>query len=497
MKNIDWPTVAKQTTFCVRNFIDGEYSECLGENYIDKYSPRDGSLLYRFAEGTGSEVGEAATSARNAFNDGRWSDLSVHQRKAVLNKLADLIEAHREEFALNESLDVGKPIKTAFYGDTASAAGRLRAAAENADKLLSFCGADDGLFAYQQRKPVGVVGAIIGWNYPLSMAAGRIAPALIMGNTVVLKPSEFTSLSASRLAELAIEAGIPAGVLNVVHGSGSIVGDALARHPHIDLLTFVGSSATGKQMMVSAGQSNMKRLILECGGKSPYIVFDDCPEDLDFIAEEIIDAAFTNQGALCVAGTRLLLQEGIKDKLLPKVIEQAAKLIPQDPLNTDCQFGALINEAHLQKVLGYIKRGTQQGGNLVLGGKPLHIDSGGYYIGPTVFDQVEQHHSIAQEEIFGPVLSVLTFKDEAEAIQIANDSCYGLAAYAATQNLGRAQRLSQKLNAGLFILMGTSEPSNGSVSLSLEAHKESGFGVEGGVEGLKAYSVCTAVNLYI
>lgn len=496
MEPTNWLAKAEGTTFIVRNFIDGQYSDCLGETTIDKHSPRDGSLLYRFAEGTGAEVDHAVASAKEAFNDGRWCSLSVYKRKAVLNKLADLIETYKEEFALNECLDVGKPIKNAYYGDTASAANRLRDAAESADKLLSFCGADDGVFAYQRRKPVGVVGAIIGWNYPLSMAAGRIAPALIMGNTVVLKPSEFTSLSAARLAELALEAGMPPGVLNVVHGAGNIVGEALARHSDVDLLTFVGSSATGKKMMISAGQSNMKRLILECGGKSPYLVFDDCPEDLDFIAEEIIDAAFTNQGALCVAGTRLLLQEGIKDELLPKVIEQAAKLIPQDPLEAECNFGALVNEAHLRKVLGYIDNGLQEGAELILGGKQVHVESGGYYLEPTIFDRVEPNHVIAQEEIFGPVLSVLTFKDEAEAIEIANNSCYGLAAYAATENIARAQRLSEKLDTGFFILMGTSKPSNGGVNISLEAHKQSGFGMEGGVEGLKAYTVSTAVNLY-
>ena len=496
MEKINWHSVIKETNFCVRNFIDGQYSDCLGESFIEKYSSRDGSLLYRFAEGTGAEVDEAVASAKTAFDDGRWSGLSVYQRKSVLNRLAELIETHKEEFALYECLDVGKPIKNAYYGDTASAAARLRNAAENADKLLSFCGADNGVFAYQQRKPVGVVGAIIGWNYPLGMAAGRIAPALIMGNTVVLKPSEFTSLSACRLAELAIDAGIPAGVLNVVHGVGNVVGDKLARHLNVDLLSFVGSSVTGKQMMISAGQSNMKRLILECGGKSPYIVFDDCPEDLDFIAEEIVDVAFTNQGALCVAGTRLLLQESIKDKLLPKILAHTSKLVPQDPLQPDATFGAMVNASHMNKVLSYIDKGKLEGAELILGGKQVNVESGGYYVEPTIFDQVDPNSTIAQEEIFGPVLSVLTFNDEAEAIQIANNSRYGLAAYAATQNVGRAQRLSEKLKVGYFILMGTSMPSNGGVSLSLEGHRESGFGVEGGVEGLKAYTVSTAVNLY-
>ncbi len=496
MSNIDWQEKCDSKKFQVRNFIDGQYSACLGDKIISKFSPLNGKLLYQFAQGTGEEVNQAVTAAQSAFNDGRWSGLSVHERKIKLERLASLIEENQEEFALNECLDVGKPINNAYYGDVPRAAGSLRSAAGNADKLLPSCGSDGGVFAYQQLKPVGVVGAIVGWNYPLSMACGRLAPALVMGNTLVLKPSEFTSLSACRLAELALEAGIPSGVLNVVHGSGSVVGDALARHPAIGLLSFVGSSATGKQIMVAAGQSNMKRLILECGGKSPYLVFDDCPDDLDFLAADIVEMAFTNQGALCVAGTRLLLQESIKDRLLPKVIEQAAQLTPQNPLSPNCTFGALINESHLNKVLGFIDSGKQQGAKLVMGGRQVKQESGGYYVEPTIFDEVKPDHKIAQEEIFGPVLSVLTFKDEAEAIEIANNSVYGLAGYAATQNLARAQRLGRALHVGSCVIVGTSTPSEGDVAIGSEAHKQSGFGLEGGVEGLKVYTLSTAVNLY-
>lgn len=494
MINIDWHGRAKETSFRVRNFINGEYRDCKGINKVDKYSPRDGHLLYSFGEGDGSEVEMAVKSAKTAFDDGRWSGLSVRQRKTVLLKLADLIEEYKEEFALYECLDVGKPITHALEEDIPRSAARLRGAVEKADKLISPSVSDGAHFAYQRRKPIGVVGAIVGWNYPLTLATTKIGPALALGNTMVLKPSEFTSLSASRLAELAIEAGLPSGVLNIVHGTGGTVGAALSQHNDVDLLAFTGSSSTGKQLLISAGHSNMKRLIMECGGKSPYLVFDDCPSDLEFIAADIVETAFPNQGALCVAGTRLLIQESLKDDLLPKILEQAAKITPQDPLDSTTRFGALVNEAHLNKVLTYIESGVREGAELILDGRQIDVVAGGYYLGPTIFDQVSSKQKIAQEEIFGPVLSIITFKDEEEAIKLANDSCYGLSAYAATQSLGRAQRLGERLNSGSVFILGTSTPS-GSVDIAAEKYRQSGFGFSGGMEGLYAYTANTAVHI--
>lgn len=496
MKTINWRARAKEAKLEVRNFIDGQYSHCLGEKLISKYSPRDGSLMYQFGQGNGGEVEQAVSSARQAYEEGHWRFLSVYERKDILHTLADLIEAHKEEFALYECLDVGKPISHALNDDVPSAAAVIRSSAEGMDKVLSPSGSDGGVFAYQQRKPVGVVGGIVGWNYPLALAAQKVGPAVAMGNSLVLKPSEFTSLSTCRLAELAIEAGVPNGVFNVVNGAGKVVGDALARHGAVDLLTFVGSSATGKHMMLAAGQSNMKRLILECGGKSPYLVFDDCPEDLDVLAADIVGMAFPNQGALCVAGTRLLLQENIKAKLLAKILELTKQLSPQDPLDEDARFGALIHEAHMRKVLSYISCGKEQGADLIIGGKRVNQDSGGYYVEPTIFDHVDPNSTIAQEEIFGPVLSIHTFKTEEEAIRIANNSRYGLAAYASTQKLGRAQRLGEQLNAGYLGILGTSSPTDGGVPIAMEGHKQSGFGLEGGIGGLEAYTVTTTVNIF-
>lgn len=505
MTETNWMIRAKGADLRVRNFINGKYIDSpkarrSDNTLIRKYSPRDGSLLYHVDAGNIKEVNQAVIHACESFNDERWHGLPMEQRQAVLKKLADLIEANQEELALYDCLDVGKPITQVLTQDIPIAVYLLRGYADKADKLFSLSQANGGNMAYQLRKPVGVVGSIIGWNYPLSVAITKAAPALVMGNSVVLKPSEFSSLSASHLAALAVEAGVPPGVFNVVHG-GAPVGAALAGHSNIDLLSFTGSSATGKQIMTAAGQSNMKRLMLECGGKSPYIIFDDCPDDVDLIAADVVDKAFRNQGEWCSAGSRLLIQEGIKDKLLPKIVEQAAQIKPQDPLNPTSRFGALINETHMNKVLGYIDSGKKEGAKLILGGKRVFVDTEnvngeGYYVEPTIFDHVDPQQKIAQEEIFGPVLSVLTFQAEEEAIRLANNTCYGLAAYAATENLGRAQRLGRHLNSGYLSIFGASPLSaGGGVDIGSEAHRQSGFGYETGLAGLASYTVSTAVHI--
>jgi acyl-CoA reductase-like NAD-dependent aldehyde dehydrogenase len=500
MAQTNWLTRACEADLSIGNVIDGKHEASEGgDNPIAKYSARDGRLLYQFGRGTAAEVDRAVAAARAAMADGRWCRQPIFKRAAVLNALADLVQREHERFALYECLDVGKPIANALKEDIVNTLIRLRGPAKLAGQLTAPSAADLGHLAYQRRKPVGVVGGIAGWNYPLSLAASKLAPALLMGNSLVLKPSEFTSLSAQHLALLALEAGVPPGVVNVVHGAGATVGDALARHPDVDLISFVGSSATGKQLQVSAGQSNMKRLILECGGKSPYLVFADCP-DLDVIAQDVVSKAFPNQGALCVAGTRLLIQDSLREKLLPLILEKAAAIRPADPLDPTTTFGAIINEAHMEKVLGYIDTGIKEGGELILGGKRVYPESdqalqNGFYIEPTIIDHVDPKARIAQEEIFGPVLSVLTFKDEAEAIALANDSSYGLAAYAATTNLGRAQRLGEHLNAGLVTILGHTPRSGGGVGLSSEKHRQSGMGYSGGLEGLAAYSVTSTVNI--
>ena len=401
MNTLNWSMRAKDLNLRVRDFIDGRYTDISpGTALIEKYSPRDGSLLYQFGSGTSKDVDRAVSHARKSFDDGRWRLLPMSQRQAVLHRLADLVEAHKDELALYECMDVGKPITHALQGDIPTVIHHLRSSADMADKLLAPSGADGTNFSFQLRKPVGVVGGIVGWNFPLSLAATKVGPALMMGNSLVLKPSEFTSLSASRLAELAIEAGVPPGVFNVVHGAGKTVGVALAQHHEVNLLSFTGSSATGKQLMIAAGQSNMKRLMLECGGKSPYMVFDDCPDDLDFIAAHVVEDSFTNQGALCSSSTRVLVQETVLEALLPKLIAEAEKRSPQDPLDPDSCFGAIIHEAHLNKVLAYIEKGQEEGAKLVCGGNRVEVTTGegaghGYYIKPAIFTEVDPQCTIA------------------------------------------------------------------------------------------------------
>ena len=500
MTTIDWHQRSQNIDFNIQHFIEGSYTENAQNDVIQKYAPHNGCLLYQVGLGTSAEMEEAIASARNAFTDKRWRGLPLNQRQAVLRKLADLIEAHQETFALYECLDAGKPISQAL-GEVMQASSLIREAAESADKLFSPYIADSAYCAYQLRKPVGVVGAIIPWNYPLVSAALKIGPALIMGNSLIVKPSEYSSLSAGYLAALALEAGVPSGVLNVVNGAGHTVGATLANSRDVDLLSFTGSTATGKLIQIAAGQSNMKRLLLECGGKSPYIIFDDCPNDLDMLAADIVGTAFQNQSQNCMAGSRLLLQKSIKEKLLPKILEQAAQLIPQDPLNPDTTFGALIHEAHMNKVLAYIESGEKEGATLIQGGKRIYVgtdkQSEGFYIEPTIFDNVSPDQKIAREEIFGPVLSVLTFDTEQEAIELANNSCYGLAAYIATENMGRAQRLIQDINSGYVQIIGTPTPVEVYLEIGKEGFRESGFGREGGMQGLTSYSVSTAVHQWM
>ncbi|MDB9724245.1 aldehyde dehydrogenase family protein [bacterium] len=502
MTTIDWASRAKDLNLQVRNFIDGHYiDQDSNTDLMNKFSPRDGCLLYSVAEGSSGEIDCAVANAKAAFDDGRWRLMPLHQRQAILHKLMELIDAHKEELALYESLDVGKPIAYALNGDVPNAINYIKNSVNLADKLHGPSSADVGNFSFQLRKPIGVVGAIIGWNFPLSLATVKVGAALIMGNSLVLKPSEFTSLSAGRLAELAIEAGVPPGVFNVVHGAGITVGAALAHHRDVNMLSFTGSSATGKQMMISAGQSNMKRLVLECGGKSPYLVFDDYGDDVDLLVADIVGEAFSNQGAVCTSSTRLLIQESMVDKLLPKIIAETEKLNPQDPLDSDTGFGAIINEDHLNKVLTYIESGKHEGATLITGGERIDVctsdgSTQGYYLKPAIFTDVNPQQKIAQEEIFGPVLSVFTFKDEAEAIELANNSCYGLKASAATTDQGRALRLAQSLNAGEIIILSTSTPSDGGLAdFGLEPHRESGLGVENGIAGLIAYTVSSAVHM--
>lgn len=497
--SVDWIKRAQTANLDIRNFVDGKYVPADTGKTITKYSPRDGAPLYEFGSGDAAEAERAIASASRAFKDGRWSKLPEPQRTSILCRLASLIEQHIEELALLESLDVGKPISDALSVDVNLAANMIRF---NAEALLTLTGktycADENNLSYQLHRPVGVVAGIVGWNFPIVLAASKIGPALAAGNSLVLKPSEFTCLTAARLAELAVEAGVPEGVLNVIHGAGHSVGAALSHHHDVSLLTFTGSSQTGKRLLMAAGESNMKRLLLECGGKAPNIVFEDCG-DLDAVADAVTARAFWNQGQVCTASSRLLIHQGIKDEFLQKLVERVSALIPGDPLLGETRFGALVNQQHLDKVNGFIERGCHEGTQILYRSETAAPHPRGFYASPVVFGDVQREQSIAREEIFGPVLAVLPFRDEAEALTIANDTVYGLSAIAWTQDPARAQRLAHGIDAGWVVINATPHPSGGPAAgtLPIEAHKQSGMGIKSGAEGLESYMTKTSVQLFL
>jgi acyl-CoA reductase-like NAD-dependent aldehyde dehydrogenase len=496
--SVDWVARAGALRIQVQNFVGGRSLAGDGAGELHKSSPRDGHELYGFAAGSPRDVESAVAAARRAFADGRWSQLPPHRRSEVLYRLAALLTERAEEFALLESLDTGKPIRDALAFDVPRASATLRFSAAAGDKLPGqVYGVDPRSLSYQSRRPLGVVGGIIGWNFPLVLAAEKIAPALAMGNSLVLKPSELTSLSAARLAQLALEAGVPDGVLNVIHGTPD-VGAALARHQDVDMITFTGSSRTGKLLLVAAGESNMKRLMLECGGKAPNIVFGDAP-DLAAVADGVVARAFWNQGQVCTASSRLLVEQDIKDELLRLVIERASMLYPGDPLKEQTTFGALVSAGHREKVLGYIASGEREGARALYRANTPGPLPGGFYVPPVIFDEVAPVHRIAQEEIFGPVLSVLAFRSEEEAARIANGTIYGLSAILWTKDLGRAHRVSQSIDAGWIVVNATASPTGGPGPgvLSIGGQKQSGIGLEGGVEGLKAYTRESAIQIFV
>ncbi|MCA3218036.1 MAG: aldehyde dehydrogenase [Pseudomonadota bacterium] len=431
-----------------RCLIEGERRAAAGGVVFAKHSPVDGRLLGDVARGGAADIEAAVRSARSAFEDRRWAGKPPAARKRILVRWAELVLAAREELALIDTLDMGKPIQYALGVDVPATARCLAWYGEAVDKVYDeIAPTPDTALALITREPVGVMGAIVPWNYPLVMAAWKLGPALAAGNSVVLKPSEKSPFSALRLAELALEAGIPPGVLNVVPGYGHEAGEALALHMDVDAIGFTGSTRTGRRMLEYAGRSNLKRVHNELGGKSAFIVFDDFA-DLGRAARTLAGSIFFNQGESCNAPSRALIHDSIADRFVELLAAEAPQYAPADPLAPATVMGALVDDTQLRTVLGYIEAGRDEGARCIAGGRRALESTGGCYVEPTIFDGVANGMTIAREEIFGPVLSVIRFRSEQEAIQIANASSYGLQAAVWSDRLGRAHRVARALRAG-------------------------------------------------
>jgi aldehyde dehydrogenase (NAD+) len=470
--------------------IAGEWVE--GGKTFDTINPATGEVLTSVAEATPAEVERAVAAARQVFDDpgSRWRKMSASERGRVLWRIADLLEKNIEELSEIETLDNGKPIFESRYVDMPMVIDVLRYYAGWATKIHGeTVNTFENAFTYTLREPVGVVGAIVAWNFPLLLASWKLGPALACGCTVVLKPAEQTPLSALRFGELAQEAGLPAGVLNIVTG-GPEVGAALVTHPGVDKVAFTGSTVVGKEIMRNAAET-LKRVTLELGGKSPNIVFAD--SDLDGAVKGAINGIFYGKGEVCCAGSRLFVESKVQDEFMEKLLARVKKLQPGDPLDPKTRLGAIVSQEQMQNVLRYIEAGTKEGAHLVTGGKRATVGEGrGFFIEPTIFGGVKNDMTIAREEIFGPVLATLAFDDVEQVAELANQTAYGLAAAVWTRDIRKAHALSRRLRAGTvwintYGLMDASLPFGG--------YKQSGFGRELGMHAIEHYTELKTVWL--
>lgn len=457
--------------------VDGQTFNCI--------SPVDGRLLTQVARCGQADVDAAVAAGRAAFDDRRWCGMAPAARKRVMVKFADQLLAHADELALMETLDMGKPIKYARSVDVNSAANCLRWYGEAVDKIYDeIAPTASTALALIQREPMGVVGVIVPWNYPMIMAAWKIAPALAAGNSVVLKPSEKSPLTALRLAELALEAGIPPGVFNVVPGFGPEAGSPLALHMDVDCIAFTGSTRVGKQIHVMAGQSNLKRAWTELGGKSPNIVFADCP-DLDKAVEAAVGSIFFNQGESCNAPSRLFVEASIREQFLEKALALAPQYAPGNPLDPATIMGAIVDRAQMDNVLRYVESGKSEGASLLCGGEQALAQTGGCYVQPTIFAGVQPHMKICCEEIFGPVLSVLSFTDAADVVRQANASVYGLQAAVWTRDINKAMGVARALRAGTVHVNQYDEDD---ITVPFGGYKQSGVGRDKSLHAFDKYT---------
>jgi gamma-glutamyl-gamma-aminobutyraldehyde dehydrogenase len=465
--------------------INGTFKPSKSGKVLTIISPIDGSELTTIASGGKEDVDDAVAAARDSFESGVWCRTSPAERKKVLFRVADLIEQHALELAVLGVRDNGTEIRMAIRGEPGSAAATFRFYAEAVDKVAGeVANTAQNYLGMAQREPVGVVGAIVPWNFPLMIGAWKLAPALAVGNSVVIKPAESASLSLLRLAELALEAGLPEGVLNVVTGRGSVTGEALALHMDVDVLVFTGSGTIGRRLLEYSARSNIKRVFLELGGKSPNIVFADVP-DIDAAVKGSVNGMFRNSGQVCVAGSRLIIQKSIAEEFTEKLLKIANSLKVGDPLDLDFDIGAISNEEQLHKDLEFVDVAQSEGATLAAGGSRILEETGGYYMQPTVFTDVDSQMSIAQEEVFGPVLSVIEFDDAEDAIRIANSTPYGLAAGVWTSNLTTAHQMVRAIRSGIVHV---NCYGGAAISLPMGGMKQSGNGYDRSLHALDKFT---------
>ncbi len=471
--------------------IGGEWVEAASGKTFETVNPATGEVLTQIAAAGAEDVERAVQAARQAFDDaaGPWQKMTASERGKILWRIADLIEQNIDEISEIETLDNGKPIFESRYVDVPTVAEVFRYYAGWATKIHGeTINSRPNAFTYTLREPLGVVAAIVPWNFPLLLASWKIAPALATGNTVIWKPASQTSLSALRVGQLMVEAGVPAGVVNILPGSGPVVGMGLVKHPGVDKVAFTGSTVVGKEVMRNAADT-VKRLTLELGGKSPNIVFAD--SDMEAAVRGATTGIFYGKGEVCAAGSRLFVEKKIHDQFMEKLVERTKKLRPGDPLDPKTRLGAIVSEQQMNSVLEYIEAGKKEGAKLVAGGNRVSVDGGkGYFLEPTVFDEVDNQMKIAQEEIFGPVLATIPFDDVEQVAELANQNIYGLAAAVWTNDIRKAHAVARRLKAGTVWVNAYNLYD---VALPFGGYKQSGFGRELGMHAIEHYTELKSV----
>ncbi|MFG1297867.1 aldehyde dehydrogenase [Xanthobacter variabilis] len=472
-------------TFRTQAFIDGAFVPAASGRTFSAVNPATGRVLAEVAAGDAADIDRAVAAARRAFEDRRWAGQRPLERKRTLQRFAELIRAHGDELALTESLNMGKPISDARAVDVRATADCFAYYGECADKVYGEVAPTTAEnLALILREPLGVVGCVTPWNFPMIMAAWKVAPALAMGNSVVLKPAEESPLTALRLAELAHEAGIPDGVFNVVPGLGVEAGKALGLHMDVDALAFTGSTEVGRYFMRYSADSNLKRVYLELGGKTAFVVAHDVP-DLDAVAEAVAGGIFFNQGEMCTAASRLLVDNRIRADLVARIAALAPRWMPGNPLDPAAPAGAVVSREHQQRILAAIDRGVAEGARVVTGGTAVHQETGGVFVAPTVFDDVAPNSALAQQEIFGPVLSVIGFDGLDEAVEIANGTVYGLGAAVWSGDLAAAHKVARRFKAGI-VYVNCFDADD--ITTPFGGVKQSGFGRDKSLHALEKYS---------